>query len=117
MQMLYELARGPLVWISALIFVCGIAVRALQLFLLTRRKERILCPARPAGEAPPAAATGEEKKINMIVGFQNTLIGKNPVMAIVSVHIPQLSFSRPPSCPRPQPAHLRVLEDIPPQPA
>mgnify|MGYP001104459277 CR=1 FL=1 len=62
MQMLYELARGPLVWISVLIFVCGIAVRALQLFSLTRRKERLLCPARPAGTAPPAA-TDEEKKI------------------------------------------------------
>jgi len=95
MQMLYELARGPLVWISALIFVCGIAVRALQLFLLTRRKERILCPARPAGEAPPAAATGEEKKINMIVAFQNTLIGKNPVMAIVSCVFHGCLFAAP----------------------
>jgi nitrate reductase gamma subunit len=94
MQTVYELARGPLVWISALIFVCGIAVRALQLFSLTRRKERLLCPARPAGTAPPAA-TDEEKKINLIVRFQNTLLGKNPVMAIVSVVFHSILFIAP----------------------
>jgi nitrate reductase gamma subunit len=94
MQTVYELARGPLVWISALIFVCGIAVRALQLFSLTRRKERLLCPARPAGTTPPAA-TDEEKKINLIVRFQNTLLGKNPVMAIVSVVFHSILFIAP----------------------
>jgi nitrate reductase gamma subunit len=94
MQTVYELARGPLVWISVLIFVCGIAVRALQLLSLTRRKERLLCPARPAGTAPPAA-TDEEKKINLIVRFQNTLLGKNPVMAIVSVVFHSILFIAP----------------------
>jgi nitrate reductase gamma subunit len=94
MQTLYELARGPLVWISALIFVCGIAVRALQLFSLTRRKDRLFCPARPASTAPPAA-TGEEKKINLIVSFQNTLLGKSPVMAIVSVVFHGILFIAP----------------------
>jgi nitrate reductase gamma subunit len=94
MQTAYELARGPLVWISALIFVCGIAVRALQLFLLTRSKERLLCPARPASTAPPAA-TDEEKKINLIVRFQNTLLGKNPVMAMVSVVFHSILFIAP----------------------
>jgi len=94
MQTVYELARGPLVWISVLIFVCGIAVRALQLFSLTRRKERLLCPARPAGTAPPAA-TDEEKKINLIVRFQNTLLGKNPVMAIVTVIFHSILFIAP----------------------
>jgi nitrate reductase gamma subunit len=94
MQTVYELARGPLVWISALIFVCGVAVRALQLFLLTRRKERLLCPARPASTTPPAA-TDDEKKINLIVRFQNTLLGKNPVMAIVSVVFHSILFIAP----------------------
>ena len=94
MQILYELARGPLVWVSALIFLCGISVRALQLFSLTRRKERIFCPARPASQVPPAA-TDEEKKINLIVRFQNTLLGKNPVMAIVTVVFHSCLFLAP----------------------
>lgn len=94
MQTVYELARGPLVWVSALIFVCGIAVRALQLFSLTRSKGRLLCPARPAGTTPPAA-TDEEKKINLIVRFQNTLLGKNPIMAIVSVVFHGILFIAP----------------------
>lgn len=84
MSLLYELARGPLVWISALIFLCGIAFRARQLFSLTRKKERIFCPARPPQEERLRAPSPDEKKIERIVSFQNMLIGKNPIMAIVS---------------------------------
>lgn len=84
MDMLYELARGPLVWIAVLVFVCGIGLRALQLFSLTRRKERIFCPARPADEERRRAPAPDEKKIDRIVSFQNWMIGKNPVMTIVS---------------------------------
>ncbi|OPZ82013.1 MAG: hypothetical protein BWY77_00377 [bacterium ADurb.Bin431] len=94
MQTVYELARGPLVWVSALIFVCGITVRALQFLFVTSRKERAFCPARPADEAPPAAM-GDEKKINMIVRFQNTLLGRNPVMAIVTVVFHSALFIAP----------------------
>jgi nitrate reductase gamma subunit len=53
-----------------------------------------LCPARPASTTPPAA-TDDEKKINLIVRFQNTLLGKNPVMAIVSVVFHSILFIAP----------------------
>lgn len=85
MQLLYELARGPLVWVATIIFLCGVFLRVRQLFSLTSRKERVFCPARPAGQESPGAGTSEEKKINKIVAFRNTLLGKNPIMAIVTV--------------------------------
>lgn len=84
MSLLYELARGPLVWISALVFLCGITFRARQLFSLTSKKERIFCPARPAEKGSQSLPLTDEKKIERIVAFQNWLVGKNPVMAIIS---------------------------------
>lgn len=84
MVLLYELARGPFVWIAMLVFLCGIAMRARQLFSLTQKKERVFCPARPAGEERLRLPTPDEQKIDRIVAFQNWLIGKNPIMAIVS---------------------------------
>lgn len=76
---MYELARGPLVWIAAIIFVAGIVCRTIQLLLLTRKKERLFCPSRSIREDTP-----EERKLRILIAFQNSLIGKHPVMAIVS---------------------------------
>ena len=95
MSLLYELARGPLVWISAIIFLCGIVFRARQLFSLTRKKERIFCPARSSEPATLRTPAPEEKKIERIVAFQNMLIGKNPVMAIVSIVFHSCLFIAP----------------------
>jgi nitrate reductase gamma subunit len=76
---MYELARGPLMWAAAIIFLAGVVYRAIQMLLLTRKKERVLCPSRSIREESP-----EERKLKLLVSFQNSLIGKHPVMAIVS---------------------------------
>lgn len=80
---MYELARGPLMWVATLIFVVGVIYRAIQLFMITRKKEQAFCPARPGAKESPSPSP-EEQKLNRIVSFQNSLIGKNPIMAIVS---------------------------------
>jgi nitrate reductase gamma subunit len=76
---MYELARGPLMWAAAIIFLAGIVYRTIQMLLLTRKKERALCSPRSIREESP-----EERKLKVLVSFQNSLIGKHPVMAIVS---------------------------------
>jgi nitrate reductase gamma subunit len=76
---MYELARGPLMWAAAIIFLAGVVYRAIQMLLLTRKKERVLCPSRSIREE-----SAEERKLKLLVSFQNSLIGKHPVMAIVS---------------------------------
>ena len=76
---MYELARGPLMWAAAIIFLAGVVYRTIQMLLLTRKKERVLCPTRSIREESP-----EERKLKLLVSFQNSLIGKHPVMAIVS---------------------------------
>ena len=76
---MYELARGPLMWAAAIIFLAGVVYRTIQMLLLTRKKERVLCPSRSIREE-----SAEERKLKLLVSFQNSLIGKHPVMAIVS---------------------------------
>lgn len=81
---MYELARGPLMWLATIIFLLGIIYRTIQLFRLTKRKE----PSVYTQKKPKASAVkkdlSEEQKYDLLLNFKNSLIGKNPVMAIVS---------------------------------
>jgi len=88
---MYELARGPLMWVATLIFLAGVMYRAIQLFMITKKKERAFCPARPEG----SSLSPEENKLNRLISFQNSLIGKHPIMAIVSVLFHSCLFIAP----------------------
>lgn len=81
---MYDLVRGPLMWVAAIIFIGGIIYRATQLFFLTRKKERDFYTSHVAKERDSSSYSSEERKINLLISFQNSIIGKNPVMAIVS---------------------------------
>ena len=78
---MYELARGPLMWAATVIFLSGIIYRCVQLYLLTRKKERVLFYAAPV---KPKERTPEERKMDMIVAVRNSLLGTHPIMAIIS---------------------------------
>ena len=66
-------------WVAAIVFIVGIGYRIVQLFLLTKKKERAYCPANSVREDSP-----EERKLRAIIFLQNSLLGQHPVMAIVS---------------------------------
>ncbi len=76
---MYELARGPLLWLAAVVFIAGIGYRVVELFLLTKKRERVPWPKRGIRVDSP-----EERRLRPIISFQHSLIGKHPVMAIVS---------------------------------
>ena len=77
---MYELARGPLVWVAVIVFVVGTIYRAVQLFGLTEKKEQAFCPSGGIRTDSP-----EERKFKAVVAWRNSLIGRHPVMAIVSL--------------------------------
>jgi len=81
---MYELARGPLMWLASIIFLFGIIYRTIQLFRLTRRKENTAYIQKKPKDKSVKDYSSEEQKFNLLLAFQNSLIGKNPVMAIVS---------------------------------
>ena len=78
---MYELARGPLMWAATVIFLAGIIYRSIQLYLLTRKKKRVLYSAAPV---KPKDRTPEERKMDFIVAFKNSLLGTHPIMAVIS---------------------------------
>jgi len=78
---MYELARGPLMWAATFIFLAGIIYRSIQLYLLTRKKERVLYSAAPV---KPKDRTPEERKMDLIIAFKHSLLGTHPIMAIIS---------------------------------
>lgn len=92
---MYELARGPLMWFAAIIFLGGLAYRAAQLFILTRKKEQALFTAKPEKLSAFGGQSSEERKMNLLISFQNSLIGKNPIMAVVSIVFHFCLFAAP----------------------
>lgn len=81
---MYDFIRGPLMWVAAIIFIGGVVYRTIQLFVLTRKKEQDFYTSAAAKKGDLRESSPEERKMNRIIAFQNSLIGKNPVMAIVS---------------------------------
>ena len=81
---MYDFVRGPLMWLSSIIFISGIIYRTVQLFVLTRKKETLLCTKKKVKKTEQKKYSSEEQKFKLLLAFQNSLIGKNPIMAIVS---------------------------------
>ena len=81
---MYDLIRGPLLWISFVIFFAGIIYRVIQLFMITRKKETPAYTKKQSKKLDPKITYTEEQKYDLLLRFQNSLLGKNPVMAIVS---------------------------------
>ncbi|MHB1034888.1 MAG: respiratory nitrate reductase subunit gamma [Pirellulales bacterium] len=77
---MYEFARGPLMWVAAAVFLGGIGYRVAQLFRLTKKKEQAYCPMHAVREDSP-----EERKLRAVIFLQNSLLGRHPVMVIVSL--------------------------------
>jgi nitrate reductase gamma subunit len=78
--MIYDLARGVLLWASVCIFAAGVLWRTAQMISLTRRKDRP--PERPA--AAQRQLSPEEKKYRLVVAFQNSILGRHPFMTVLS---------------------------------
>jgi nitrate reductase gamma subunit len=93
---MYALAIGPLLWISVLLFVGGLAYRIFRLIRLTEKKAVQRCQVTPKKDDPPAPAiSAEEQKLNLIARFQNSVFGKHPVMTTVSAVFHGCLFATP----------------------
>lgn len=93
---MYDFVRGPLFWASAIICSAGLIYRAVKLFRLTREKEVVLCPVTISTKDKPApTVSAEERKLDRIARFQNSVIGQHPVMVAVSTVFHVCLFASP----------------------
>lgn len=78
-----DFVRGPLVWISLLVCLAGTTYQAIRLYRLTRMKDSLFVAPRDKPQQP-APYPPEVQKLEQIARFQNSILGKHPVMTIVS---------------------------------
>ena len=92
---MYEFVRGPLLWIAVIIFIAGFIHRTVRLFQLTKRIEPALCPASDPKNNPGKSVSKEEARLEKIARFQNSVLGRHPVMTIVSAVFHFCLFATP----------------------
>lgn len=92
---MYDLLRGPLFWLSAAVCIGGFIFRAVQLFRLTRAKDAATCQMTPAKDAPASRFSDEERKLDKVARFRNSVIGRHPVMVGISTAFHLCIFAAP----------------------
>jgi len=92
---MYEFVRGPLLWASSVICFSGFIYRAILLFRLTRKKNSAPYPITGTKSAPISSISAEERKLDQIARFQNSVLFRHPVMIIVSTVFHFCLFATP----------------------
>src|ERR1017187_1652729 len=92
---MYEFVSGPLLWLSAIIFVAGFVYRTVRLFRLTEKKDIVLCPVTSPKDKPASSVSPEEQKLEKIARFQNSILGRHPVMALATTFFHVCLFAPP----------------------
>ncbi len=79
----YDFIRGPLVWISFIVFFLGIFYQIFSFLSLTEKKERVVYNPRPRKKIEPAGFS-LETVLRAISRIKLSIVGVNPVMLIVT---------------------------------
>ncbi|MFO7749005.1 MAG: hypothetical protein R6V54_02810 [Desulfobacteraceae bacterium] len=95
----YDLARGPLVWISFGIFLMGSVYRSMQILALTRiRGSGQEVPDRTIKDVPWVSVQADEKKgvyQRFVMPLKFTVFGRHPVFITVTFIFHLLLFAAP----------------------
>jgi nitrate reductase gamma subunit len=90
---MYDLARGPFIWVAFVIFIIGMVYRIIQINALIRVNENYKPskvqqkkPAKKKAAKKPIAPkiSADEIALQRILKFKDSLLYKHPVVAIVS---------------------------------
>ncbi|MFZ5571093.1 MAG: hypothetical protein ACOZF0_11850 [Thermodesulfobacteriota bacterium] len=83
---IYNLARGPLVWISLLICIIGSVARTLQLLSYTRTKKiDEKADLSSIGKKPPAKKFSLKDLPDLVASLKHTILAVSPVTILVSL--------------------------------
>ena len=94
-EMLYNFARGPLVWISFIIFFLGSIIQIVKLFLLTRNKESIKLNLKSDDKKDSSLEPQGGSLAHLIAKLKLTIIGVSPVTIAITVIFHVLLFMVP----------------------
>ncbi len=84
-DVIYDLARGPFVWMSLVLCIVGTMVRTLQLISLTKVEKRNIRIQRPAAIKQKSNQNFSAKNLSRFFSdLKLTIIGTSPVTIVVS---------------------------------
>jgi hypothetical protein len=81
---MYEFLRGPMVWVSVLVFLGGIVFRVAQFFALSKKKKERCYPSRQEKGSSHGSLSPEERRIQRIIRYQNSVIGRYPLVTLAT---------------------------------
>jgi len=81
---MYEFIRGPLIWISFLIFIIGLIYQALRFFTLTRKKELVLINLPFNPDKPPKKELSQRILDRFVSLRKKTIWGTHPAMTVIT---------------------------------
>ncbi len=82
---LYHLARGPMVWISFLVLILGIAYNTVRFIFITKKKDGLTLnplPISPSTESDRFPGKGVQRLLNLL---KQTILSVNPGTIVVSL--------------------------------
>lgn len=80
----YDIVRGPLMWIAFLIFAGGIAFRIVQFFSVTQKREQSIYSLIKARDGVYGQQSPSERKMQRLVSLKTSIIGTYPVIALAT---------------------------------
>lgn len=80
---LYDFIRGPLVWVSFIVFFIGLIYQVFNFLAMTEKHEKVIYNPRPRKKIKPAAFS-LEAFLNLVAKIKLSIVGVNPVMLIVT---------------------------------
>lgn len=80
---IYDLIRGPLVWISFIVFFLGIFYQIFSFLSMTEKKDKVVHNPRPRKKIKPAGFN-RETFLLAISKIKLSIVGVNPVMLVVT---------------------------------
>ncbi len=81
---MYDFIRGPMVWISFIIFASGLAFQIYKLFAITRKKEARHIILENVTKEGPAKLKEYLKKTISAIRLKRTVLGIQPYMTILT---------------------------------
>jgi nitrate reductase gamma subunit len=81
---MYELARGPLVWIAFVIFIIGMIYRLIQINSQIKILDKNIHRTGKQKNIEKPNLSAEEISLRRILRFKDSLLYRHPIMAIVS---------------------------------
>ena len=84
-NLIYNLARGPLVWLSISVFVIATALRTLRLVSLLRPNEEVRVVSVPADRETSKRGTFLERSADRLLALRHTILGVSPATVLVSI--------------------------------